>query len=831
MQKETVFNGNGFTVKYVIDSIWENQYTANVTITNTGSSTIENWELSYQSADEYSNIWNAEVTCHSARNYNVKNLGYNQNIAPGQSVSFGFQASFTGTPDIPKSYQMLGESQPVDGSDCQVTCKIQNQWNSGCIMEVTIYNSSDENIEDWSLQFDLADRIDNIWRAEIASASEHTYRLKNCGYNAVIQPGMSETFGMQLSFPDGSAIHEPQNISVTQYKKGKWYVDFDKEWNRIMTHADSATVKEAAGKNRYAVNVAVIDSGVDYSANMNIVKRETFVDGYDDSNPLFDDLSGHGTAVAGLLCSNSAIKEDSYQFEDKYLQKIMNEKIDGISPYINVYSAKVLDSDNKTTVNRLIKAIDWAVENNVNIINISCGVNSGSAKLHSAVKKAYDRGILLVAAAGNGGNIQYPAKYEEVMAVGAVTCSGTGAKSCSTGKELEVVAPGQDVTSYGPFGMLTSFSGSSMAAPQVAALAAVLWQQDLSKNSDFIRKLIAVTARSLGSKEKYGYGLIDCEYALQNYHEFEQQYHAPEAAVEEYEIDSNMDALLCLDEETVEGYWTGNMHRGMIEQSGILKEAVGWPDNKKSKISGHDNPAFHGYSDYNYVKSYLFISKAAEKMFHTGKWVTEKDFQNKDDFDGSLLAQLKETVKIYNKFPGKGRKAYEKKGLFLYGLSIHTVADIFAHSTKGVLGKDKKRPDLEKMELKTLCNAWVKVKHEGRGLLDSKKKPKQKYADKDYCLKKRWESAQNVCKKILDTSVYPYKAGKKTVFTEIKYYKKCSTAEKYSNNALKKKYVVYSYGIIKLSNYLKPGDNKKLKDVVNNASNSKVQGVIDKWKK
>ena len=94
-------------------------------------------------------------------------------------------------------------------------------------------------------------------------------------------------------------------------------------------------------------------------------------------------------------------------------------------------------------------------------------MNSDSARLHSAVKKAYGKGILLVAAAGNGGNIQYPAKYEEVMAVGAVTCSGTGAKSGSTGKELEVVAPGQDVTSYGPFGMLTSFSGSSMAAPQV----------------------------------------------------------------------------------------------------------------------------------------------------------------------------------------------------------------------------------------------------------------------------------------------------------------------------------------------------------------------------
>lgn len=199
-QKETVFNGDGFTVKYVVESRWDSQYIANVTITNTGSKTIENWELSYESSDEYSNIWNAEVTFHVARNYNVKNAGHNQNILPGQSVSFGFQASFTDHIDIPQSYKMLGESQPVDGDDCQVTYKIQSQWNNGCIMEVTLYNSSDENIEDWSVQFDLPDKIDNIWRAETESASENTCKLKNCGYNAVIQPGMSETFGMQLSF-------------------------------------------------------------------------------------------------------------------------------------------------------------------------------------------------------------------------------------------------------------------------------------------------------------------------------------------------------------------------------------------------------------------------------------------------------------------------------------------------------------------------------------------------------------------------------------------------------------------------------------------------------
>lgn len=88
--KETIYNGDGFQVKYIIDSAWNNEYIANVTITNTGDETIENWELSYQSYDEYTNIWNATVEYRVARYYNVKNAGHNQNIEPGQSINFGF---------------------------------------------------------------------------------------------------------------------------------------------------------------------------------------------------------------------------------------------------------------------------------------------------------------------------------------------------------------------------------------------------------------------------------------------------------------------------------------------------------------------------------------------------------------------------------------------------------------------------------------------------------------------------------------------------------------------------------------------------------------------
>ena len=108
-QKETIFQGNGFTIKYIIESQWNNGYIANVVITNTGEEVIENWELSYSSTDEYTNIWNARVSYHAATIYNIKNAGHNQNIKPGESVSFGFQAAFTDKINVPDSYKILGD--------------------------------------------------------------------------------------------------------------------------------------------------------------------------------------------------------------------------------------------------------------------------------------------------------------------------------------------------------------------------------------------------------------------------------------------------------------------------------------------------------------------------------------------------------------------------------------------------------------------------------------------------------------------------------------------------------------------------------------------------
>lgn len=865
-EKETVYYGEGFTVKYTIDSQWGNQYTANVVLTNTGDKPIENWELSYESYDEYSNIWNAKVSFRSARIYNIKNAGHNQNIEPKQSISFGFQASFNKTIDIPKSYKLLGETAEIDDSECQVTYNIQSQWNNGSIINITLHNNSDEDIENWSMKFDLNSKIDNIWRAKIESHEGSTYTVKNCGYNSVIAPDASETIGMQVSFEDGGTPGSIENIVVSQSKKGKTYVEFDKEWNRTMVRADSPVVVEASKKNAYSIKIGLIDSGVDYSSNINIVERENFVEEYIETNPIFDDLSGHGTAVAGLMASDSSVESDDFQFDDKNLNKLMNEKIQGVNPYINIYSARVLDDNNETTVSRLIAALEWAIEKDVDIININCGISKDNKQLYDVIKKAYNKGILIIAAAGNDKSIQYPAKYSEVMAVGSVKCTGEQSSASATGEELEVVAPGQDVTSYGPFGILDSYSGSSMAAPQVTALAAILWQQDLTKSNEFIRQLIDVSANNLGSKEKFGYGMIDCENALQKYNEFEKYYSDKKTVVENVDynlqnaiIEYNDADIICTEEESVKGYWSGKKHETTAGSLKAVQKGAIWPDTKESKIEGMtSNPTFHGYyqnesgEEANYIEAYIFMTKVAANMYKNG---SNKSTMDKDEIwlltskEGNIDIKFAENIKKAAEagFKKYNYKTKKDKANFIYGMALHTVADIFAHSTYAIKGTSKDRKSMLDKEIKDLVSDWKRLTH---GPKDDKGKfdPKKNFADMIDCIPMRYnKSAKKVCNEILNTAITNHKVGTKNVFKKVEYYrdKKYSNAWGYINiskekneteeeyqkkiKLLKKNYIVYSYGIINFNTYMGAKENTELGKLAMQVDAKEIKDLLESW--
>ena len=254
------------------------------------------------------------------------------------------------------------------------------------------------------------------------------------------------------------------------------------------------------------INISVLDTGIDYTHKD---LSTNYRGGYDfvnnDKDPMDD--NGHGTHVAGIIaaaCNGIGIV--------------------GVSPKVNLYAVKVLNDKGEGNVSELIAGIDWSIDHNMNIIVMSLGSNTPSESLRLACDRAYKAGLLLVAAAGNDGSItgnedtvDYPARYDSVIAVGAIDRNNARAiwipyGASSTGPELEFVAPGDEIYSTLPGDSYGICNGTSMACPHVAGVAALIWSEHPEWNATQIREKLRETAEDLGTPGKdneYGYGLVN----------------------------------------------------------------------------------------------------------------------------------------------------------------------------------------------------------------------------------------------------------------------------------------------------------------------------------
>lgn len=257
-------------------------------------------------------------------------------------------------------------------------------------------------------------------------------------------------------------------------------------------HVKASDVQDT-GITGYGVKVGVIDTGIDYiHEDLKVSGGETFVDGTTD----YMDDNGHGTHVAGTVAA-------------------LNNTVGvlGNAPQASLYAIKVLDQYGGGNYSDVVAGIEWDITNNMDIINMSFGGNSGSQTLKQAVDNAYNSGILLVAAAGNNGydrkgTITYPAKYDSVVAVGAIDKANERASFSSVGRELELVAPGVDILSTIPGGY-ASYNGTSMASPHVAGVAALVSEAKPELNNVDLRNILNETATTLGDSFSYGNGLVD----------------------------------------------------------------------------------------------------------------------------------------------------------------------------------------------------------------------------------------------------------------------------------------------------------------------------------
>lgn len=222
------------------------------------------------------------------------------------------------------------------------------------------------------------------------------------------------------------------------------------------------------------IRVGMVDSGIDGS-HPDLVEQVAAQKDFSDGDSVAEDLTGHGTAVAGIL----AAKADN------------GLGIAGVCPECDLLVAKV-DAYSNPDADQTARAMRWAADNGASIINVSLGTPAPSEALEKAVMYAADKGVVIVAATGNteSGATLYPAAYPGVIPVSAANRNSHSAPSNSG----EISAPGEEVLSTFPGGAYQPLSGTSAATPQVAGAASLLASQGLE--ADEIRTRLISSART-----------------------------------------------------------------------------------------------------------------------------------------------------------------------------------------------------------------------------------------------------------------------------------------------------------------------------------------------
>jgi thermitase len=248
-----------------------------------------------------------------------------------------------------------------------------------------------------------------------------------------------------------------------------------------------------------SVRIAIVDTGVQYNhpdLSGKVVLGHDYVDG--DNDPY--DGNGHGTHCAGIA---AAVTNNS-------------TGIAGMAPNASILAVRVLDSNGSGTLDAVANGIIYAADNGAKVISLSLGGSVGSTTLQNAVNYAWNKGAVIVAAAGNSGISapSYPAYYSNAIAVAATTSSDVKASYSNWGSWVDVAAPGSSIYSTYPTNTYTSLSGTSMATPHVAGLAGLLAAQGRSNSN--IRAAIQNTADPIsGTGTYWTYGRINAYRAVQ----------------------------------------------------------------------------------------------------------------------------------------------------------------------------------------------------------------------------------------------------------------------------------------------------------------------------
>jgi len=282
---------------------------------------------------------------------------------------------------------------------------------------------------------------------------------------------------------------------------GKAPIKSEIQWG-VKRHNAPEAWKKTRGK---GVKVAVVDTGIDGGHYEFAGRIKGGHNAIDETQPWTDDHS-HGTHVAGIIAA-----------------AMDGQGVVGVAPEAELYGVKVLSADGSGSLFSIIGGIMWCIDNKMDVVNMSLGSPQGNVMFEFAVKRMEIADIPLIAAAGNdGGPVGFPAAYSGAIAISAMCpkggaedarlCTGDNpiATFSSRGPEIEFIAPGVLIPSTVLGQEIKAYSGTSMASPHVAGLAALAVANG-NHGAKAVRRALIRSARRIKGldRSEQGYGLIN----------------------------------------------------------------------------------------------------------------------------------------------------------------------------------------------------------------------------------------------------------------------------------------------------------------------------------
>ena len=206
-----------YNTEFRVTQKWENQFQAEIVITNDSEKTIEDWNFTCTFPHEITQIWNAFVYDHRGDQYQFKNAQWNADIKPGERVSFSFIAEWDNKNITePKEFELSSDQVKLGEENYNAEFTLSSDWESGYTGSIKITNNTERVISDWVLSFDFDYNINSVWNGVLLEHTDNHYVIKNSGYNGRLKKGESVEIGVQGA--PGKVESGPYNYELLSYQ-------------------------------------------------------------------------------------------------------------------------------------------------------------------------------------------------------------------------------------------------------------------------------------------------------------------------------------------------------------------------------------------------------------------------------------------------------------------------------------------------------------------------------------------------------------------------------------------------------------------------------------